>query len=295
MQPTETAYGTQTYSTTPCWNLICDEQYYYSEPMFLGKGHREIGYYSKVFNTEAEALQYITDNNLTFLDESPPYREEDGELMWFSGEVVEIGWLRTYNEIRYKCRQAHTTQSDWTPDITPALWEVVPSGKEWQAGVWYSFDCTYEGNEYKIIQPHMSQVGWEPQNVPALWQLKVVEIPGEIPLWQQPQPGVDEPFMQGAVVNHNGQTWVCDVNDNWWEPGWYGWSVVHEQGGGDNPCDTIPVWDANEGYTNMAIGDLRKVEVEGVWKVYKVINLGFVNYDPSGPNSHYGWTYQYDC
>src|SRR5690554_4576699 len=36
-----------------------------------------------------------------------------------------------------------------------------------------------------------------------------------------------------------------------------------------NQCDSIAVWDANEGYTNMAIGDLRKVEVEGVWKVYK--------------------------
>ena len=62
-----------------------------------------------------------------------------------------------------------------------------------------------------------------------------------------------------------------------------------------NQCDSIAVWDANEGYTNMAIGDLRKVEVEGVWKVYAVKNLGFVHYDPSGPNGHYGWTYQYDC
>jgi len=63
----------------------------------------------------------------------------------------------------------------------------------------------------------------------------------------------------------------------------------------ENPCDAIQEWDANEGYTNMAIGDLRKVEAEGVWKVYAVKNLGFVHYDPSGPNGHYGWTYQYDC
>ena len=25
----------------------------------------------------------------------------------------------------YKCIQAHTTQADWTPDITPALWTVI--------------------------------------------------------------------------------------------------------------------------------------------------------------------------
>jgi hypothetical protein len=65
----------------------------------------------------------------------------------------------------------------------------------------------------------------------------------------------------------------------------------------ENPCDDIPEWDANEGHTNMAEGDLRKREVNGIWKVYKVKKggLGFVHYDPSGPNGHYGWTYQYDC
>lgn len=30
----------------------------------------------------------------------------------------------------YKCVQAHTSQSDWTPDITPALWVRV-SIEEW--------------------------------------------------------------------------------------------------------------------------------------------------------------------
>ena len=41
---------------------------------------------------------------------------------WISGETVEIGTLRLYEDDLYKCVQAHTTQSDWTPDITPALW-----------------------------------------------------------------------------------------------------------------------------------------------------------------------------
>lgn len=30
-----------------------------------------------------------------------------------------------YNNVLYKCVQAHTSQSDWTPDITPALWKRV--------------------------------------------------------------------------------------------------------------------------------------------------------------------------
>lgn len=35
-----------------------------------------------------------------------------------------------YGDTLYKCVQAHTTQSDWTPDVTPALWVVV-SLDEW--------------------------------------------------------------------------------------------------------------------------------------------------------------------
>lgn len=35
-----------------------------------------------------------------------------------------------YNGKLYKCVQAHTTQEDWTPDKTPALWVEV-SLEEW--------------------------------------------------------------------------------------------------------------------------------------------------------------------
>jgi hypothetical protein len=30
-----------------------------------------------------------------------------------------------FNNVLYKCVQAHTSQSDWTPNITPALWTRV--------------------------------------------------------------------------------------------------------------------------------------------------------------------------
>ena len=35
-----------------------------------------------------------------------------------------------HNGTLYKCVQAHTSQADWTPDATPALWVVV-SVDEW--------------------------------------------------------------------------------------------------------------------------------------------------------------------
>ena len=47
--------------------------------------------------------------------------------IWVAGEKVEPGDRRYYEPDGklYKCRQAHTTQADWTPDKTPALWSVI--------------------------------------------------------------------------------------------------------------------------------------------------------------------------
>ena len=46
---------------------------------------------------------------------------------WQAGEAVAEGDRRYYppTDKLYKCRQAHTTQADWTPDKTPALWAVI--------------------------------------------------------------------------------------------------------------------------------------------------------------------------
>jgi hypothetical protein len=38
---------------------------------------------------------------------------------------VSVDDIVQYNDLLYKCVQSHTTQLDWTPDITPALWVRV--------------------------------------------------------------------------------------------------------------------------------------------------------------------------
>lgn len=44
--------------------------------------------------------------------------------MW-TIKPYEVGDRIRYNDILYKCIQAHTSQSDWTPDVTPSLWTRV--------------------------------------------------------------------------------------------------------------------------------------------------------------------------
>ena len=45
--------------------------------------------------------------------------------VWAVGLAVEVGQRYQYGDRLYKVVQAHTTQADWTPDVTPALWTVI--------------------------------------------------------------------------------------------------------------------------------------------------------------------------
>ena len=45
--------------------------------------------------------------------------------VWAAGIAVEVGQRYQYGDRLYKVGQAHTTQADWTPDATPALWTVI--------------------------------------------------------------------------------------------------------------------------------------------------------------------------
>lgn len=41
---------------------------------------------------------------------------------WQTETKYAVGDRRQYNGLLYRCVQAHTSQADWTPDVTPALW-----------------------------------------------------------------------------------------------------------------------------------------------------------------------------
>ena len=44
---------------------------------------------------------------------------------WVAGKAYAVSDRAQYNGTLYKCIQAHTSQADWMPDATPALWKTV--------------------------------------------------------------------------------------------------------------------------------------------------------------------------
>lgn len=95
---------------------------------------------------------------------------------WQPGLDVTVGDVYEFHGVPVECLQAHTTQPDWTPDVTPALWKVHrtddgTSPVEWQPGISVvaGEQVTYDGVTYTVVQSHTTQAGWEPPNVPALF------------------------------------------------------------------------------------------------------------------------------
>lgn len=90
------------------------------------------------------------------------------------GESVSVGERLWYDRKLYKVLQAHTIQSDWTPDVTAALYTEV-SIEEWPAWVQPNGSAdaykigdkvTYNGKHYvSTIDGNV----WDPESYPAGW------------------------------------------------------------------------------------------------------------------------------
>lgn len=96
---------------------------------------------------------------------------------WETGTAYAINDRRRYGANLYKCVQAHTSQADWTPDATPALWVKV-SVEEWPefvqpTGAHDAYNTgdkvTYNGKRYislidaNVYSPDDYPAGWEEQ------------------------------------------------------------------------------------------------------------------------------------
>ena len=112
-----------------------------------------------------------------------------------------------------------------TLDDADAL-EIKTAYPEWCAGETYAAGTKvmYRGTLRKCLQDHVAQEGWNPDDAPSLWAKVLIPDDGTIPAWKQPDS--TNSYMKGDTVTHNGKTWISDVDNNVWEPGFYGWTEV---------------------------------------------------------------------
>lgn len=97
---------------------------------------------------------------------------------------------------------------------------------EWKETVAYAIDerVLYNKILYKVLQEHTAQPDWTPDVSNSLFAKVLIPDESVVPEWVQPDS--TNSYMIGDKVTHNGQTYICVVDHNVWEPGIYGWDVV---------------------------------------------------------------------
>lgn len=139
-------------------------------------------------------------------------------LSWVAGEVVAAGDRRIYGDLIYTALQGHTTQADWTPPATPALWKLDESMiGEWRQYT-YAIDTIVIHNDI-TWQSRRNNNSWEPGTNDSGW-LQIAPLPGD---WYYLG---SEGYPFDWQVLHNGQLWQNQQANNFWEPGVFGWVVV---------------------------------------------------------------------
>lgn len=79
---------------------------------------------------KARALRPLIEKAAVSLDDADALNAVELFPAWRSGETYAVDERIRYGDKLYRCVQAHTSQADWTPNATPALWtEVAKPGQ----------------------------------------------------------------------------------------------------------------------------------------------------------------------
>ena len=159
------------------------------------------------------------------------------------GDIISYGVNSVGDPQLYKVVQAHTSQADWTPDATPALYDASGLDESgyplWTqpSGAHDAYNrgdiVNYNGNLYESL---MDGNVWSPDVYPAGWQAvestepepdPEPEEPPTYPEWVQPT-GAHDAYNTGDIVNYNGTLYKSVIDGNVWAPDAYpqGWEVV---------------------------------------------------------------------
>ena len=74
---------------------------------------------------KAKQLRQLIEQLAVTLDDETALTGVELFPAWVVGKAYAVSDRAQYNGTLYKCVQAHTSQADWMPSATPALWKTV--------------------------------------------------------------------------------------------------------------------------------------------------------------------------
>lgn len=158
------------------------------------------------------------------------------------GDIISYGTNSVGDPQLYKVVQGHTSQAEWTPDASPALYEAFGLNAEgyplWAqpSGAHDAYNTgdivDYNGTLYRSL---IDGNTWSPEVYPDGWEVvdsgtEPTPDPGPetYPEWVQPS-GSHDAYNTGDIVMYNGTAYRSLIDGNTWAPDAYpqGWEVYN--------------------------------------------------------------------
>lgn len=129
---------------------------------------------------KARALRPLIEKAAVSLDDADALEAVELFKAWYSGIAYVTDERVRYGDKLYRCVQSHTSQADWEPDRTPALWTEV--AKPGEIPVWKqptgAQDAYMKGDKVwypeKDTTVYVSLIDnntWNPEAYPAGWEV----------------------------------------------------------------------------------------------------------------------------
>lgn len=129
--------------------------------------------------SQSEILRMLMQQIVATLDvdDATASRMVDYYPEWATGRSYATGIMVQYGGVLYKCVQAHTSQTGWAPDATPALWDAVQYRNGYRVipetitatGAFELGECGWWGDHlYKSL---VATNVWTPEAYAAGWEV----------------------------------------------------------------------------------------------------------------------------
>lgn len=127
----------------------------------------------------AYKLREMMHKSSAFLNDEDALEAVELFPAWAVGVAYSADERIRYGEKLYRCVQAHTSQAEWTPDVTPALWAEVAKPGEipvWKqpTGVQDAYNMGdrvwYPEKNTTVYESLIDANVYSPEAYPAGWQ-----------------------------------------------------------------------------------------------------------------------------
>ena len=136
----------------------------------------------KITKEKARRLRAIIEQAVVSIDDETALEAVELFPLWKVNTSYALGDRVRYEEQLYKVVQAHTSQADWAPDLTPALYTPVAEPGEipvWkqptgaQDAYMAGDKVHYPTKDDPVYESTMDNNVWSPDAYPDAWQIVV--------------------------------------------------------------------------------------------------------------------------